>query len=235
MSIVIRVLLLLVCAGAGYAAVSQLQNSPQTNAADSRDILELRQTLREEQKHRQELYERIRENERLLEEYETEQKNSTEYAMKEAVSKLEKKAGLTEVNGKGVEIEIKAASSDRTDKASSETSLSPALLRRLVNELFRFGADDISIEGERIIETTALRDIGGVTHINGKRLTALPLKVQVLTDEPEEVHNQFTVSESVEYLSLENLEASSEIEENITIPAYDEIRRVRHMEAAEEE
>ncbi|SDH91127.1 DUF881 domain-containing protein [Alteribacillus bidgolensis] len=236
MGFIIKAILLVVSVGVGFAAVTQLQNISPTNAADnSRDILELRQTLREEQEHRQELYERIRENERLLEEYKAEQKNSREFAMKEAVANLEEKAGLTEVSGPGITIELKKAGATHANTSSSEVSLTPVLLRRLVNELYSFGAKEISIEGERILETTAFRDIGGAAHINGNRLPALPVQIKIIADDPEQVHNQFIVSESAEYFSFENVEPVSTVKDEVTIPAYDEIRRVRHMEAVEED
>ncbi|RSL31309.1 DUF881 domain-containing protein [Salibacterium salarium] len=224
----LKILFLLLTAAGGYFGISQMQDVSSTNTQESSDMLELRQTLRDEQERRQELYERIRENESLLEEYDTEQKNSTEFAMKQAVDNLEEKAGLTEKDGKGVQITISSSGT------VSDISVRPELLRQLVNELYQFGAEELSIEGERILETTAFRNIGGVTHVNGKRLPGLPIQLNILVEKAEELHNELIVSESMEYFSFENMELAAEIENDIHIPAFDEVRRVRYMEVLEE-
>ncbi|MDQ0299046.1 uncharacterized protein YlxW (UPF0749 family) [Salibacterium salarium] len=224
-----KVLFLLIAVCGGYLAIAQVPDASSINSTENRDTLELRQTIRDEQERRQELYARIRENENLIEEYNREQKNSTEFAMKQAVENLEEKAGLTEKEGEGVKITISAS-----DDVSNQ-SIRPQLLRQLVNELNQFGAEELSIEGERILETTAFRDIGGVTHVNGKRLPDLPVQMKVMAEETDKLQNELIVSESMDYFSFENMELEVQVEDNIKIPAFDEVRRVRYMEVLEEE
>ncbi|SDG95246.1 Uncharacterized conserved protein YlxW, UPF0749 family [Alteribacillus persepolensis] len=220
------------CAAAGFLVINNIDFSSESSARENKDIVELRKTLEEEQEHRQKLYEHIREQEQLLERYKTEQKNSREEAMEEAVANLEEKAGLTKRRGEGVTIQLTA---DTKVEETADNFIGPEVLRKLVNELYRFGAKDISIEGERILETSAFRDIDGEVHINGQPLSGFPITIKALTDDPKAVHNQFMVSDSWEYLTYEQIAIESSIEQELVIPAYEEVRRVRFMEAAEED
>ncbi|SFP04715.1 DUF881 domain-containing protein [Salibacterium halotolerans] len=229
---VLKAAVLLLTVVCGYFAASKTDQMPFTNASDRNDVLKLQETLEEEQERRQNLYERIRENERLLEEYNTEQKNSREYAMKQAVEDLKAEAGMTEKSGSGVVITISPAAGADT---SGNQSVRPVLLRRLVNELNQFGASAISIEGKRILETTAFRSIDGITHIDGRRLPDIPLEIKVLAEDNEQLYNELLVSESKEYFTLENMKLKAQKQKKLTVPAYDEVRRVQHMEVMEED
>ncbi|SFL58898.1 Uncharacterized conserved protein YlxW, UPF0749 family [Salibacterium qingdaonense] len=232
MRVVLKTAVLLVTVLCGYTAASTTEHIPFTNASDRNDVLKLQETLEEEQERRQGLYERIRENESLLKEYNTEQKNSREYAMQQAVEDLKAKAGMTEQSGNGVKITISPSSSVNIGEGRS---VRPVLLRRLVNELNQFGAGAVSIEGKRILETTAFRSIDGVTHIDGRRLPDIPLEMKVMAENTDQLYNELLVSESKEYFSLENMKLNAQKKENLTVPSYNEVRRVQHMEVMEED
>ncbi|WP_026700148.1 DUF881 domain-containing protein [Salibacterium aidingense] len=235
MRVVLKTAALLLAVVIGYYTVTGIEDISFTKASDSGDILQLQKALQEERERRQELYDRIRENEKLLEEYSTEQKNSREYAMKQAVEDLEEKAGMTEKSGQGVEVTISSAASGNTSSSFENRSVRPELLRQLVNELKQFGASDISMEGQRVLETTPFREIDGITHINGKRLPGLPVQIKVLAENADTLYNELMVSESSEYFSFENMELRAKVKEEIHIPAFEEVRRVRYMEVLEED
>ena len=48
--------------------------------------------------------------------------------------------------------------------------VSPELLKRLLNELNMYDAKYVSIDGQRIINTTVIRDINNETKIDGHTL-----------------------------------------------------------------
>ncbi|MGY4689738.1 DUF881 domain-containing protein [Salibacterium sp. K-3] len=225
---VLKTAVLLVTVLCGYFAAANAEQISPTRSSERSDILQLQQTLEEEQERRRELYERIRENESLIEQYNTEQKNSREYAMQQAVEDLKSEAGFTEKTGSGVKITISSS-------GSAERSVRPVLLRRLVNELHQFGGGAVSIEGERILETTAFRSIDGVTHVNGRRIPGIPLDIKVLAEDADKMYNELRVSESKEYFSLENMTLEIERMDHLRIPGYDEVRRVQYMEVQEED
>ncbi|UTW70967.1 DUF881 domain-containing protein [Anaerobacillus sp. HL2] len=48
----------------------------------------------------------------------------------------------------------------------------------LINELNIYNAKEIAIGSQRIISTSAIRDVNGVTHVNARRIPNLPLKIR---------------------------------------------------------
>ena len=60
--------------------------------------------------------------------------------------------------------------------------VSPELLKRLLNELNMYEAKYVSIDGQRVINTTVIRDINNETKIDGHSITNLPIEVKVAVD-----------------------------------------------------
>ena len=111
--------------------------------------------------------------------------------------------------------------------------VSPVLLKRLVNDLNMYGAKQISIDGERVINTTLIRDINGDTKINGHSINQYPLEVRVIAENSEsadKLYNRIQVSPVIDEFFVDNLQVKiGKPEESISIPAYDESIRIRYM------
>ena len=104
-------------------------------------------------------------------------------------------AGLTEVKGPGVTIEMNDA------KKEVPSGQDPNLfiihdddVLAVVNELLASGAEAIAINGQRVVATTEIRCAGAVIMINGVRF-APPLKIQAIGD-PETLHNALKIRRS---------------------------------------
>jgi uncharacterized protein YlxW (UPF0749 family) len=114
-------------------------------------------------------------------------------------------------------------------------AVSPELLKRLLNELNMYDAKYISVDGQRIINTTVIRDINNDTKIDGHSLSSLPIEVKVGVENIETVeklYNQMKVSKATEEFFIENLKLTvSEPNPEITIPAYDNPIRIRYLES----
>ena len=85
--------------------------------------------------------------------------------------------GTTELVGQGVEIVVQDDPTATRDTISvfdniSDHIVHDADLRVLVNELKNAGAEAISINGQRLVNTTAITCIGNVIKINDEKITS---------------------------------------------------------------
>ncbi|WP_245712510.1 DUF881 domain-containing protein [Anaerobacillus alkalilacustris] len=214
----------------GFMVAIQFKTTKEPVVRDTRDILQLRQDLRIEKERQQQLNQEIEKQLSLLNQL-TEQDN-VEDVMIDALNDLKKNAGLTTVSGEGIILEIKPIYSDYSYVPQT---VPPHLLRFLINELNIYNATDIAVGNQRIISTSAIRDVNGVTHINARRIPNIPLEIKVLATDAEKLHHEMIVSQSVEYFAIENLTLTSTPINFTTLPGYDQPIRVRYLEPIKEE
>lgn len=208
----------------GFMIALQFKTTNEPIVRDTRDILELRQDSRVEKERQQELNQEIEKQLLLLNQLKGQ--DNLEDVMVNAINDLKEQAGLTPVSGEGIIIEINSVHSDY---GYIPETVPPHLLWILINELNIYSAKEIAIGNQRIISTSAIRDVNGVTHINAKRIPKLPLKVKVLASDAEKLHHEMIVSQSMEYFAIENLSLTSTPINFVTLPGYDESLRVRNL------
>ena len=71
-----------------------------------------------------------------------------------------------------------------------------------------YNAKYVSVDDQRIINTTVIRDINNETKIDGHALSSLPIEVKVAVDSiatAEKLYNQMKVSKAIEEFFIENL------------------------------
>jgi uncharacterized protein YlxW (UPF0749 family) len=214
----------------GFMVAIQFTTTSEPVIRDTRDILQLRQDLRVEKERQQELNQEIDKQLSLINQLQEE--DNIEDVMIKAVYDLKEQAGLTPISGEGIIIEIKPL---YTDYGYVPVTVPPHLLRILINELNIYSAKDIAIGEQRIISTSAIREVNGETHVNARRIPKLPLKVKVLASDAEKLHHEMIVSESVEYFAIENLSLTSTPINFVVLPAYEQPLRVRYLEPIKEE
>ncbi|WP_249664287.1 DUF881 domain-containing protein, partial [Lysinibacillus sp. D4B1_S16] len=61
--------------------------------------------------------------------------------------------------------------------------VSPDLLTQLLNTLFKNDATSVSIDGNRVVQTTAIRDINGKTTVNSVPLSSPKFDIYVGTSD----------------------------------------------------
>jgi uncharacterized protein YlxW (UPF0749 family) len=211
----------------GFIIAIQYQSLSDPNLRDTRSMGELRQALISEKETQLQLHEELDRQTEILNQLD--QPGEVEEVMGEVMEKLEEQAGLTEVSGSGIIIEVNVAF-DQHYTGGGIKSVPAYLLRLLVNELNIQGAEHIAIGNQRIVSTTAIREANGRTLVNGNWLSYLPLEIKVIADDPESIHHAMMSSQSSELFTLEYLGFSSTPMENVTIPAIDKNYRVRFME-----
>ncbi len=221
----------------GLMIAIQFQTVKEPVVRDTRDIWELREDLLKEKELNSNLYAELREVKDKLEQYENEVDSSPELALKKTLQELEAEVGLTEKTGAGLILTVEPAI-EGILLGEKATTVSPDLIERLINELNRFEAQEISIDGQRLINTSVIRDINGETKVNGYSIRTVPFEIRVLTkdlDTAKKLYNRMQVSQSIEDFFIDNLRVTiSKPHEEITLPPYEDSIRVRMMEAVKE-
>ncbi|EKN62531.1 hypothetical protein M670_02248 [Schinkia azotoformans MEV2011] len=228
-----KVTLALITTILGFMMAIQFQTIKEPVVRDTRDIWEIREDIEHEQRLITELYKEIRTKEDTLRKYEEAPYNSKYEGITEQLEELKKKIGLTEQKGSGILIKI-SPSFNQSMIGEPYQTVPPDLLIRLINELYRYKALAVSVDDERIIVTSPIRDVNGKTYINNTPLGPLPIEIKVIAENAEKLHNQMQVSQIVdEFFALENLELTSTLQQEVTLPAYDEVLRNKYMQPVE--
>jgi uncharacterized protein YlxW (UPF0749 family) len=223
----------------GFMIAMQFQTLKKPIERDTRDIWQLREALLQEKETHLKLLGEIRSNEEKLAAYDTKKKQSKEEALKSTLDELKTEAGMTDVTGPGIVLKIKPVYEEIKLGKPLTQVVSPDLLKRLLNELNMDEAKYVSIDGQRIINTTVIRDINSVTKIDGHSINSLPIEVKVVTDSMKTattLYNRMQVSKSTEEFFIDNLRliVTAPIK-NVMVPAYENPIHIRNMEIVKTE
>ncbi|ADH99167.1 DUF881 domain-containing protein [Salisediminibacterium selenitireducens] len=232
MKITHALLMGLVAVFAGLMIMVQTDSGAMNVSGDTRNLAELRQDLMEQKERRQELYDQIEESKAVLDQLVSE--DDVEDLLFHVQESLREDAGFTEMTGEGVIIEIDLHF-DETYVGGGVTHIPPYLLRLLINELNIQGARHIAIDRQRIVSSTAIREVEGRTLINGQWISYFPIQIQVLTDRPDDLRYAMLASNARDLFQYENMSFTAEVAEEITLPAYHQLPRIRYMEVVQEE
>lgn len=139
--------------------------------------------------------------------------------------------GLTEVKGPGMIIKL----DDNREVNVDEMLVDPGSLivhegdlLQIVNELFNAGADAISINGKRIVSTTAILCDGNIIRINDE-MVGVPIEIKAI-GYPERLYGALNRTQG--YLDLmrrDGVKVSSEKKDEIVIPKYEGIYQYEYI------
>ncbi|MEQ6375242.1 DUF881 domain-containing protein [Bacillaceae bacterium S4-13-56] len=217
----------------GYMVTLQLKSVGQPEIRDTRDLFEVREEIKREQKNQQYLYKELEKIDETIEQYTEASEEEKINTLQDSVSSLKKQAGLTEITSTGLTITISPILYGIGMEAQTYPTLSSDLLRRLINELNKFGADHIAIETERLTSISPIREVNGRTYVNQRPVPPLPVHIYVVTDYPDRVRDFLEVSESRDIFAIEDMEITVKVEE-VTLPKYEGHIEIVEIELAEE-
>ncbi|WP_404432850.1 DUF881 domain-containing protein [Sutcliffiella horikoshii] len=214
----------------GLMIAIQFQTVQQPIIRDTRDTWQLRSDLNREQEIQSQIIQEIRKYDKILQDYSKERDESKEAIVRETLEELKVEAGLTEMKGPGIKMTVKPLF-DEDVLGNIQENISADLLRRFVNELNSYGVEEISIANQRIVSNTIIREINGRTKVNNAWIPNANFEIIVITSDPTKLYNRLQVSRAMDEFAIGNLllEVSTPINE-VTVPAYDEQIRVKHME-----
>ncbi|ASV66037.1 DUF881 domain-containing protein [Cytobacillus kochii] len=219
----------------GVMLAIQFKTVKNTDVRDTRDTWQLREDLQNEEALRLELLEEIRSQEEKIAQYENNIAANKEEILRTTLDELKTEVGLTEKSGPGLILTIQPIAEELII-GSQVGKVTPDLLKRLLNELNRYGAKEVAIGGHRVINSTVIRDINNITKIDGYSIQALPLELRVIVEneqDAEQMYKRMQVSKSIEDFFIENLTLDIQLAENeITVPAYNEPIQMTDMKEA---
>lgn len=214
----------------GFMLSLKLNQNEDKDIRDTRDEWEIRHDLMEAQQHQLQMLSEISKYDELLATYQNQEQISQEQAIQQTLDRLKEKAGVTEVAGDGIIMTILPLFSDELTGEPVKNP-SPDLLKKLINELNSFGAEEISINDRRVINTSVIRDINGITKIDGTSINEYPLRVKVIGKDADKLYSRVTASDLEDLFAGENLNLLiGKPEKNVKIHSYEEHINVRYLE-----
>ena len=149
--------------------------------------------------------------------------NSKGTELEEQLSKINKLLGVTELNGRGVIVTLSDNNGISVNNLDGEENINNYLIHdediwSVINELFNAGAEAISINGQRIIGSTAITCSGTVITINGVKLNS-PFKISAIGN-PESLSSIARPGGYIEYIEQSGAVANVEKSENVTVSKY---------------
>ncbi|KYG59047.1 hypothetical protein AY633_02060 [Planococcus maritimus] len=222
----------------GFMSATQYNTVNTDDSRDYRDTWEIRQQLSREKQVHSELLSEIGLLDDTLAKYSDKATQDPQAVLKDTVEDLRRSAGLSQITGPGIELEV-SPSLEAVALGSEITEIPPDLLIRLVNEINRFDGIELAIAGERVINTTAIRDINGYTTVNTDPISTPPLTIAITSKSMEEarkLYSYLSASTIHEDFYIDDLTiAISEPQEQLTLPAFDEKIQMGYLEAGEGE
>ncbi len=172
------------------------------------------------------LYSDLEKVEKELEEtrQEVTKDDSSAKEMEEELSAANLLLGLTEVTGSGVVITLNDNQSVTADSIGVYDSISRYLihdedLRTIVNELKNAEAEAISINGQRIVSTTAITCDGNVILINGEKIGA-PFEIKAIGFQERFTGALLRPGGYIEILKNDGVITNVEKQDKVVIPKY---------------
>lgn len=201
-------------------------NSANSTATQTLSDNELRDTVLKWKEKYDNLSEELEKSEKKLEKVRQEatQDDTTASAKEEQLKINNTLLGLTNVKGSGIVIEMedgKIENSILAIESSSDLLVHYDDLLSLVNELRNAGAEAIEINGQRIINTSAITCEGNIIKINGERIGS-PFTIKAIGGSQGLLYGQITRAGSyLEYMANRqvNVKAVQQLDE-ISISRY---------------
>ena len=144
------------------------------NAGNNQRIEDLLIELIKEREKTEALEQKIVEYEESITQYRNKEETSggDSKFLTEQLKRAEVLAGLTDVEGSGIEISLNDAANRKGAKGSeaNSTLIHDEDIRRVINELSAAGAEAICVNDSRIISTSAVRCVGPTVLVNDTKM-----------------------------------------------------------------
>lgn len=135
------------------------------------------------QKKYNDLKEKYEKNEEIVNEYQTNASTNDTLisSMKQRLEDLNLLAGTTDLVGEGIIITLSDGLKSSVIEGNLDTLVHDSDVLTVVNELKAAGAEAISVNGQRIISTSAIRCVGPVIQVNYQKVAA-PFEIKAIGD-----------------------------------------------------
>lgn len=167
-----------VCILLGLVVTLQLKSITKINLRNDSQLLRAEQLqieLKSEQEKNEALYEQLIRYKDEIDSYRNSATQTDGYAkvIAQSLINAELLAGITDVRGQGVVVTMKDSANINTGGLSdSYFVIHDEDIQKVINELRSAGAEAISLNGERVVSTTAIRCVGSVVSVNDTKYSA---------------------------------------------------------------
>jgi len=145
--------------------------------------------------------------------------NNDSSEKQEQLKKYNKLLGLTDVTGTGITITVSDSNTESVSLDLSSLIIHDSDLRGLVNELANAGAEAISINNERIVNSTCITCAGNVIQINGNKVGS-PFVIKAIGNQ-ESLYGAITRAGGYTYaLKARSIQVDSKKSNNIQITKF---------------
>ena len=223
----------LICIFVGVLIILQMKTVDQIGGSvDSERAGDLAAEVKVLEDKNQELTDQLKALQDQLATYETGAAGSDEAVQrkKEALEKEKILAGVLDTVGQGLVITIDAENTQGADAALY--SKSSDLLLALVNELNAAGAEAISINDERIINTSEIRQAGSYININRNKYAA-PFEVKVIGNAQDLSAAIKMRAGVVDTMQSNKLKVNIQEQDEVHIAAYDGVITQKYARPAD--
>ena len=207
-----------------------VQNPTERNTSD---IWEIRQELSAEKSRHSQLLSSISSVSATVDKYEDSEFDNPELLLQQTVDKLKRQAGILPISGPGLTLIIESAP-ELVQFGYEIKPISPDLLIRLINDLNRYNAEAIEIDGKRITYNSAIRDINGKTTVNSEAIDKTNIEINVITqsiEQAEKLQNHLLASTFPDEFYIDNLLLSvQEAKQNVRINSTVDIFMSKYLE-----
>lgn len=204
----------------------------QTTDIDTMHESELRTELANWKSKYEETKEKYDETAKTLASYKEE--SSTDSKTKENLEKelanLELALGTTNVRGEGVVITLKEKTASELGEDEEIIPIKAEDLICIVNYLKDAGAEAISVNDERVVNTTDFVDVGDAIKVNSKYLRADSIVIKAIGNSSYLESSIFGKGGYVEQLSITGINASIKRENKVEISKYNGDFEIKYME-----
>lgn len=214
-----KVLMALVCVALGIMVSYQLKYS-RAAAPGTSSSTDLAKQVANLKTKNEELTNKVNEYEKKIDEYEAGAASESKVVdnLKKDLDNVKKLAGLTDVEGPGVEITLTPLADVLTNQT---VRIQSADLLDVINELNSSGAEAISINGERFTARTQIREAGYVLKINDTAFSPTePFIIKAIGD-TNILAGAFRLPQGVkDTLAKFSIEMKITESDKVTIPKY---------------
>lgn len=212
--------------------INTIKSATETVGTTLRDNSGLKDELLSVQGKYESIYKELEEKEKVLEETRQAASNNNESDLQneEEIKNNQKLLGLTDISGKGLIIKLDENKEVDTNEVVNINGylVHEEDLLYIVNELFNCGADAVSINDQRVVNTTSILCDGNIIRVNGE-MVGVPITIKAI-GYPERLDGALTRPGGyLEVMANDGIIVSVERSENINISKYNGVYTYEYL------
>lgn len=216
-----------------FIQIKTVESITEEEGISLNDNAELKDEVLRWRQNYKDAYKQLENAEDRLEEVRTQASTSSELdiEVKNQITKNNTLLGLTEVQGPGIIIKL---DDNREVNADEVLDINSYLVHEqdlihIVNELFNAGADAISINGKRIVSTTAILCDGNIIRVNDE-IVGAPIEIKAIGF-PEHLYYDVALRQGgyLRLMAEDGVIVNVQKSDDITIPKYEGVYKYEYI------